>query len=125
MIKILSLIFVAEIWNTAGQILFKKATNTLERPHLKSWGSYFSFVKSVFRMPAIWLGFAAMAVGLIIWLIALAQSDLSIVFPIGSMLYILTLIAARIFLNEKIDSMKLAGTLFVVVGIILIALSGN
>jgi uncharacterized membrane protein len=58
-----------------------------------------------------------------LWLIALAQGDLSLVFPIGSIQYIFVLFSAHIFLNEKIDRMKLIGTFLVVAGIILITIS--
>jgi len=64
-----------------------------------------------------------MAIGLVIWLIALAQADLSIVFPIGSLQYILVLFLAHILLGEKIDRMKFIGTFLVVFGIILITIS--
>lgn len=123
MIKVLWLVLLAEIWNTAGQILFKKSANALEAPHLKNLQSYLSFLKSVFSMPAIWLGLGAMGLGLWFWLRALAQSDLSVVFPLGSVQYILTLAAAGLFLGEKMDRLKIAGTLLVTAGIVLIALS--
>ena len=122
-LKLLLLVLLAEVWATAGQVLFKKSTNTLQTPDLKNWDSYARFVRKVLGMPGIWLGLGAMALGLVVWLVALAQNDLSLVFPIGSLQYILILIAARLFLGEKIDRMKLAGTLLVVAGIVLITLS--
>ena len=54
---------------------------------------------------------------------ALAQADLSFVFPVGSIQYIFVLFGTSIFLGEKIDRMKLTGTLLVITGIILITLS--
>jgi uncharacterized membrane protein len=65
-----------------------------------------------------------MGLGLAVWIIALAQGDLSIVFCLGSMQYVLILFGAHFFLGEKIDRMKLMGTLLVAFGIILITLSG-
>lgn len=123
LIKIGFLILFAETWNTVGQIFFKKATNQLEVPTLKSIKSYAAFLTKVLQMPGIWLGLASLTIGVILWLMALAQGDLSLVYPIGSLQYILTLIAARIFLREKIDAMKFVGTLCVVLGIVLIAKS--
>ena len=122
-LKLLLLVLLAEVWATAGQVLFKKSTNTLQTPDLKNWDSYARFVRKVLGIPGIWLGLGAMALGLVVWLVALAQNDLSLVFPIGSLQYILILIAARLFLGEKIDRMKLAGTLLIVAGIVLITLS--
>ncbi len=123
MVRVIFFILLSEIWNTAGQIFFKKGTNALEVPHLKNFQAYLEFMRNILKIPAIWLGLSSMAVGLVIWLIALSQGDLSFVFPIGSLQYILILLAARIFLGEKIDRMKLLGTLLVTAGIILITLS--
>ena len=123
MIKIIFLIVIAEIWNTAGQILFKKTANAIDRPHLKTFGSYVGFIQKAFGMPGVWLGLGSMGIGLVVWLVALAQSELSVAFPMASLQYILILFAARIFLGEKIGRMKLAGTALIVAGITLIALS--
>ena len=122
-IRIGLLILFAETWNTAGQVFFKKAANQLEVPTLKSIKPYLAFLTQALKLPGIWLGLTSLTIGIILWLMALAQGELSLVYPIGSLQYILTLIAARIFLQEKIDGMKLAGTLFVVAGIVLIAKS--
>lgn len=123
MIMIILLILLAEICGVAGQILFKKTINNLDAPNMRSHISYLLFLKNVLRVPAVWIGFCFVGLGISIWLIALAQADLSLVFPIDSMQYIITLVAARIFLGEKIDRMKLGGTLLVMAGIALVAIS--
>lgn len=123
MLKIIIIILVAELWGTAGQILFKKSANKVATPDLRSMASYLTFVKDILSTYTIWSGLAAMAAGMVIWLVALAQTDLSIAFPIDSMQYIVAMVAARIFLDEKIDLMKLVGTLLVVAGVFLVAVS--
>lgn len=121
--KIILLIMVAEVWNTAGQVFFKKSANTLEARSLRSLSGQMGFLKDVFTDPVIWCGFGSMAIGMCVWIVALAGADLSFVFPIGSLQYIFILISAYVFLGEKIDRMKLFGTLLVVLGIVLIAIS--
>jgi uncharacterized membrane protein len=64
-----------------------------------------------------------MGLGLVSWIFALAQGDLSLVFSLGSLQYVLILFGAHIFLGEKIDRMKFLGTFLVVFGIILITMS--
>lgn len=106
-----------------GQVLLKKSANSVGSYSLKGPRALGRFLGEVLSKPSLWLGLAAMAVGLIVWMIALAHGDLSLVFSLGSMQYVFILLASRAFLDEKIDKMKLAGTLMVVAGIILIALS--
>jgi uncharacterized membrane protein len=123
MIKIILLVLAAEVAATAGQILFKKGTGRLGHQDFKRWSAYFEFIKKILEIPVIWLGLLLMGSGLFFWLVALAGSDLSIVFPLGSMQYVLVLIASRMFLKEKIDRKKLIGTLLVMAGIMAVARS--
>ena len=122
-LKVLLIILFAELWGVGGQILYKKTVTKIGTPNLRSLSSYIEFFKKTIAMPGIWVGFACITIGISIWLAALAQADLSIAFPIDSMQYIMTLVAAHIFLGEKINKMKLAGTLLVMAGIVLVAVS--
>ena len=123
MIRTIFCVFIAEIWNTAGQLLFKKSANALPIAPGAGWGAYGVFLKEVIRRPGILLGLFCHAVGLIFWIVALSQAALNVVFVLGSMQYILILVASRFFLDEKIDRMRFLGTLFIAAGITLAALS--
>lgn len=121
MIRTILCVLMAEIWNTAGQLLFKKSANALPILPGARWRDYGVFLKKVIRLPGILMGLGCLAIGLIFWLIALSQAALNVVFVLGSMQYILILIASRIFLGEKIDGMRFLGTLFIATGITLVA----
>jgi len=123
MIKVVILVLFAEILAAIAQILFKKSTNTVETYSLRGLDAHLRFLTDVLSTPSIWFGLAAMATSLIVWLIALAQGELSFVFSIGSMQYLLILFLAHFILEERIDVMKVIGTFLVVFGIILITLS--
>ncbi len=122
MIRTILCVLMAEIWNTAGQLLFKKTANALPLTPGAGWWGYGAFLKGVIRRPAILLGLSCHAIGLIFWIVALSQAALSVVFVLGSMQYILILVASRFFLGEKIDGMRFLGTLFIATGIALVAL---
>lgn len=81
------------------------------------------FVRNVAMRPGIWLGILFISIGLCAWIIALSEGDLSIVYPMGSIQYVITLFAAHFLLGEKIDSMKAIGTVLVVLGIIFVTMS--
>ena len=118
----ITIILLGESFTTFGQVIYKKNMNRLNVGELKSMNSYFWFMRDVLRLPGIWLGALSTAIGLIFWLVALSRFDLSFVFSAGSILYVLTLLASRVFLNEKIDKWKLIGTFLIIIGIIAIAL---
>ncbi|MDO8535808.1 MAG: EamA family transporter [Candidatus Omnitrophota bacterium] len=123
MVKIILLVLLSEAITVIGQILFKKSANTVGTFDLRIGRDRICFLSEVLAKPSLWLGFIAMAMGLIVWLLAIAQGNLSLVFPIGSLQYILILFLAHKFLGEKIDRMKLIGTLLVMAGIALMSVS--
>ena len=122
-VKVILLILLAEVWSVVGQILFKKGTNAIDAGRIRGVAGHVGYLQMALVNNSIWLGFGLQVLCVATWLVALAQADLSFVFPIGSMQYIFILIGAHIFLGEKIDRMKVIGTLLVVGGIILIAMS--
>lgn len=122
-IRVILLVLVAEIFNTAGQIFFKKSTNMVDSGSLRGVSGHAGYIKKLFLKYHLWVGFFCQVLCVAIWIMALAQADLSVVFPLGSMQYIFILFGAHIFLGEKIDRMKLLGTFFVMAGIVLISVS--
>ena len=122
-IKVILLILLSEIWNVTGQIIFKKSTNAVDAGPMRGISGHASYIRNVLTKNSIWIGFSFQVLCVATWILALAQADLSFVFPVGSIQYILVLFSTYIFLGEKIDRMKLAGTLLVITGIVLITLS--
>ena len=122
-VKVILLILLSEIWNVIGHILFKMSTNTVGTGSLRGVPGHVGYIRNLLTKNVIWIGFVFQVLCVATWLVALAQADLSFVFPIGSVQYILILVGAHIFLGEKIDRMKLTGTILVIAGIVLITLS--
>lgn len=122
-LKVLLIILFAEIVGIAGQILYKKGVNKIGTPDLRNFNSCVRFAKKVLTNSNILLGLVVLTSGLVLWLFALAQGELSLVFTVGSMQYIMTLIAAHYLLGEKINKLKLFGTLLVMLGILFVAIS--
>lgn len=123
MLKVIVLIVISELWNAAGQILYKKGLNELTSISLTTLGGAVAFLKYVFSHPLVWLGIGSMVFCIAFWLAALAQADLSFVYPVGSIQYVFVMLAAHFLLGERIDRHKLIGTALVVAGVLLISLS--
>ena len=123
MLKVLILVLISEAWTALGQVLFKKSANSLEARSLSGIDNKILFIRNVISKPMIWVGMVSMSIGMGVWLMALTQGELSLVFSMGSIQYVMILFLAHFFLGEKIDKMKFIGTLLVVFGIILTTLS--
>ena len=119
-IKILLFVLVVEILGVIGQTLFKTCLNDIHTPDMRDWRSYILFIKNVLSRRFVWLGVFFVSLSILMWLAVLAQADLSRVYPMESLQYIVTLFFAWGFLREKIGIMKLLGTALIILGIILI-----
>jgi len=121
--RVLFLIFLVELFDTGSQILFKKSAGAFEPTGTRGIKGLFPFLRNILRMPAVWCGFFLVSCGLLLWFTVLAETDLSLAFPIGGMRYLLILGASTLFLGEKIDRKRLLGGLCIAFGILCVGLS--
>src|SRR5436309_13728828 len=75
------------------------------------------------RSPFVLLGGALQVVAFVTYLVALSRRDLSYVFPLTAASDIVTTLAARYLLHERVTPTRWAGVLIVTVGIALISAS--
>ena len=120
MIKIILVVILSAVFSASGQMCFKRASNKTKPLQTNSAVEYLNYIGKVAKQPWVWLGLGSMGVSLVIWLIAVSQANLSLVYPIGSLYYIFVLALSHFFLGEKLDRMKLIGTFFILAGILLI-----
>lgn len=115
-----ALIFTGVMLNAAAQILMKAGTNSI---------GYFEFsmaniVPIGWRLATEWHIVVALfcyALSVIIWILALSRVPVSIAFPLLSMAYIVTAIAAWYLLGEALSLTKVAGIVVIILGVIIIS----
>lgn len=73
--------------------------------------------------PFVLGGLALYAGGTIFWLAALSRVDLSYAYPFASLSYIVMLLASWQIFNEQISLLRIAGTIVIGIGILLISRS--
>ncbi|MFA5062592.1 MAG: EamA family transporter [Candidatus Omnitrophota bacterium] len=118
---VIGLIFLTDICDTISQLILKSSINALDW-HVNSIRKAFHLILELIKVPRVWLGFILTGVSLIFWLIALTKADLNLAFSLDSMRYILISVSSVIFLKEKVGNWRWTGIMFVVFGIILVAL---
>jgi multidrug transporter EmrE-like cation transporter len=79
-------------------------------------------VWSIFTNFSILFGLSAYVASAGFWLLVLSKLDVSKAYPFVGLGFILTMLFAYFFLNEPLTTTKIAGTLCVCAGIILISL---
>ena len=107
------MVFISVLFGAIGQILFKKGMTSI--------GTFeMSKILSILFTPTIFSGFIFYGISSIMWLYVLSKHQLSTVYPILSLGYILTTVAGYYLFNEKITGVNIAGIVLICLGIILI-----
>lgn len=75
--------------------------------------------------PLVWIGILLLLVFLGLFLSALSREDLSFVLPVLSVGYILNVAFARIFLHEPVSPVRWAGTVFIVLGVVMVSVTAT
>jgi multidrug transporter EmrE-like cation transporter len=78
---------------------------------------------SVAASPFIWIGLGIYAASVLGWIWVLSKTDVSVAYPFVGLGFVLTAIMGAVFLHENVSPLRIAGTLLVIFGCILIARS--
>lgn len=108
---------IALLLGVAGQLLLKIGAGKLPSMDM----GIFKFVLSVLTTPAILLGLVFYAISTFFWLSILRNQELSLVYPLLSLSYILVMAASAIFFKESISWSRGLGTCLVLLGVFFIA----
>ena len=71
--------------------------------------------------PAILSGLALYGIGTLLWLNALAKIELSQAYPFVGLGFVLTALLGCVLFNDNLGPLRLTGTAFIIVGVILVA----
>ena len=102
-----------------AQVAFKAGVSSLQLPH----GGTIELVLAVASTPLIWVGLIIYGTSLIAWLWVLSKIDVSVAYPFVGLSFVLTAVMGAVFFHENVSPLRMAGTLLVICGCVLIARS--
>ena len=106
----------------AGQILVKHGLN-LKGGFQLSLSSFWPECAKLITSGYIWLGaFLTMSAGLL-WMDVLSRRELSYVYPLISITYVIALIFSSIFFKEHIPPLRWSGVVIICLGVYLVSKS--
>ena len=114
------LIFTGVMLNAAAQILMKAGTNAVG--HFEF--SMENILPIGLKLATEWHIATALfcyALSVVVWVLALSRVPVSIAFPMLSMAYIVTAVAAWYMLGEPLNMTKLVGIGVIIFGVIIIS----
>ena len=116
MVKLLSILFVGLLCESAGVVLLKKGIMQIGDVHSYTASEIFRVVKSGLTNQTIWLGIFFEAIFFIGLLVLMAESDVSFLWPLTGLSFVFATFSAMWFLNEHVSPVRWVGVAFIVIG---------
>jgi len=123
MAKLIIILFVALTFETMGVITLKKGLVTLESPKDYSVGEIARMIGRGVTNKNVVLGVFFEALFFIGLLMMMKMGEVSFVWPLTSLTFVFSTIAARFYLKEEVTGLRWAGVLCIVFGAALITFS--
>ena len=123
MLKLLSILLIGLVFESAGVVLLKKGMTNIGDLKTVSLGEVARVAKAGVTSPQILLGvlFEAMFFGCL--LILMSKSDISFLWPLTGLSFVFATFAAICFLGEHVSTARWAGVVLIVAGAALISYS--
>jgi multidrug transporter EmrE-like cation transporter len=113
---LLALILASVAFSALAQLLLKSGMKGV--PPAEGWVGTLSHA---LLSPMVLGGLVLYALGALVWLLVLARADLSFAYPFVGLGFVLTLALGKFVLAEDVSASRLAGTVLVIAGVVLIA----
>jgi drug/metabolite transporter (DMT)-like permease len=123
MAKLLLILLIGLVFEAAGVVCLKKGITKVGEVRQVSAAEIVRVVKAGATSPSVLLGvfFEALFFGCL--LILMAESDISFLWPLTALSFVMTTVAALVFLGERVSSVRWAGVVFIMIGAGLISYS--
>lgn len=114
------LILLSCLVTVVGQVAFKLGANVFAEVEF-SVPALPRVLWQMLTSPTILFGFFMFGLGAVLWLFALARTELSFAVPLASVTYPLVLVAGVLVFREPVTVTKVIGTLLVAGGVVLVS----
>jgi multidrug transporter EmrE-like cation transporter len=116
------LVISGVLLNAAAQLLLKWATGATG-PIALSWDGLTSATPRLLAHFGLWSGITCYVISVVVWILALSRAQVSTVYPLLSIGYIVNAIGATLLLGEALPVSKVAGIAIIISGVFLLTQS--
>ena len=118
--SVLMLVSLCIIMGVVAQLVMKKGMNLIGAVNLKNIFS--SKIFSIIFQKYVFVGIVLYFLAALVWLVVLSQAELSFVYPLISVGYIITAILSWFLFGEKLTLIRFFGIVLICGGVYLIVL---
>ena len=123
MAKLLLILLIGLVFEAAGVVLLKKGMNQVGEMTRITPSEIVRIVRHGATNPSMLLGVFFEALFFICLLVLLSKSDISFLWPLTGLSFVMTTFAAQLFLAERVSNVRWAGVIFIMIGAALISYS--
>lgn len=117
------LVLICVLMGAFGQIIWKQGMSRMDKIQGVNDLLDPKMILDIFTDKYILLGLLLYGSAFVLWLFAMSTLDISFMYPLLSLAYVITAIMAVIFLGEQVSAVRWAGIILVIVGCLLISKS--
>ena len=123
MTKLLLILLIGLVFEAAGVVFLKKGITQVGEVKAVSVTEIARVVKAGATSPSVLAGVFFEALFFVCLLVLMAESDISFLWPLTALSFVMTTLAALVFLGEKVSSVRWAGVVCIMIGAALISYS--
>jgi drug/metabolite transporter (DMT)-like permease len=123
MAKLLLILLIGLVFEAAGVVFLKKGVTQVGEVKRVCVEEIVRVVKAGVTNPSVLLGVFFEALFFACLLVLLAESDISFLWPLTALSFVITTLAALVFLGEKVSLVRWAGVVLIMIGAALISYS--
>src|SRR6267378_1758473 len=123
MAKLLLILLIGLVFESAGVILLKKGITQIGEIKQIVPAEVIRVIRSGATSPIVLLGVLFEALFFACLLVLMSRSDISFLWPMTGLSFVFATFAALIFLDEKVSSVRWAGVILIMIGAGLISYS--
>ena len=119
----LTLVVICILIGAFGQVIWKQGMSNMDKIDRVDDLAKFETIINIFTNKYILLGMLLYGSAFLLWLAAMSTLDISFMYPLLSLAYVITALMAVLFLGEHVSAIRWAGILLVIIGCVLITRS--
>src|SRR5256712_13078067 len=123
MAKLLLILLIGLIFEAAGVVLLKKGITQIGEVDKINPSEVVRIIKAGVTNPTVLLGVFFEALFFACLLILMSKSDITFLWPLTALSFVMTTLAALLFLGERVSPVRWAGVVFIMIGAALISYS--
>jgi drug/metabolite transporter (DMT)-like permease len=116
MAKVVFILLLALLFEAVGVVFLSKGLKEIGEIGRISMTEVLALVGRGARNPSLLIGILFEAIFFVALLYLLSQRDVSLIWPLTSLGFVITAIAARFFLHEQVSWVRWSGVLLIVMG---------